>query len=141
MTKMTMEQKNQIIKLRNAGCGYTEIAKLLSLMKDQVSGFCRMNALTGLQASASNEKKSTGHYCPNCGKENSRKTGHKPIRFCSSECRVHWWNTHPENVNRKAFYTSTCAHCGKEFTVYGNANRKYCSHECYIEDRFGGGKR
>ena len=76
MTKMTMEQKNQIIKLRNAGCGYTEIAKLLSLTKDQVSGFCRRNALTGLQASASNEKKSTGHYCPNCGKENSRKTGY-----------------------------------------------------------------
>ena len=22
---------------------------------------------------------------------------------------------------------------------YGNKNRKYCSHECYIADRFGGG--
>ena len=23
------------------------------------------------------------------------------------------------------------------FVVYGNANRKYCSHKCYVEHRFG----
>lgn len=35
---------------------------------------------------------------------------------------------------------AVCPVCKKPFTVYGNANRKYCSHECYIEDRFGGGR-
>ena len=29
--------------------------------------------------------------------------------------------------------------CGKPFTVYGNSKRKYCSHECYIRNRFKGG--
>ncbi|RXM53885.1 RNA polymerase subunit sigma-70, partial [Clostridium tetani] len=27
-------------------------------------------------------------------------------------------------------------YCGKEFSAYGNKNRKYCSHNCYIRDRF-----
>ena len=28
---------------------------------------------------------------------------------------------------------------GREFTAYGNSRWKYCSHACYIKDRFGGG--
>lgn len=44
-----------------------------------------------------------------------------------------------EEVNRKANYSCTCAFCGKQFTSYGNKHRKYCSHACYINDRFGGG--
>lgn len=42
-------------------------------------------------------------------------------------------------LNKKAVYTHTCAGCGREFTAYGNARRKYCSHACYINHRFGGG--
>ncbi len=33
-----------------------------------------------------------------------------------------------------------CPRCGSTFRAYRNRNRKYCSHECYIADRFGGGK-
>ena len=43
-----------------------------------------------------------------------------------------------ELVKRKAVYTFTCPACGKEFTVYGNSHRKFCSHACYIAYRFGG---
>ena len=32
-----------------------------------------------------------------------------------------------------------CRECGKPFTAYGNSRRKYCSHECYIRNRFKGG--
>lgn len=35
-------------------------------------------------------------------------------------------------MKRKAVYTYTCPACGKEFTVYGNSHRKFCSHACYI---------
>ena len=49
-----------------------------------------------------------------------------------------WWNSHLDLVKRKAIYHFTCPTCGREFTAYGNAHRKYCSHSCYIEDRFGG---
>ena len=27
--------------------------------------------------------------------------------------------------------------CKKEFELYGKANRKYCSRECYMAERFG----
>ena len=38
----------------------------------------------------------------------------------------------------KAVYAYICPVCKKEFSVYGNANRKYCSHQCYVAGRFGG---
>ena len=40
-----------------------------------------------------------------------------------------------KEVNKKAFYTLTCKHCGKEFTAYGNQKRVYCCHDCYIKDK------
>lgn len=49
-----------------------------------------------------------------------------------------WWNEHLDRVDKKANYEFVCAYCKKPFTAYGNAHRKYCCHECYIEDRFGG---
>lgn len=33
-----------------------------------------------------------------------------------------------------------CPSCGREFTAYGNAGRKYCCHPCYIAARFKGGE-
>ena len=75
--------------------------------------------------------------CDNCGVAIQQNAGRKPQRFCCSECRNQWWNEHPDQVNRKAYYEITCRHCGKIITVYGNKHRKYCSHECYIADRFG----
>ncbi|MCI9560414.1 MAG: hypothetical protein HFG52_14545 [Lachnospiraceae bacterium] len=55
------------------------------------------------------------------------------------ECRVKWWHEHPEKIKQRAVYSFTCAGCGKPFTAYGNSRRKYCSHECYIRNRFKGG--
>ena len=45
---------------------------------------------------------------------------------------------HPEAVRKKetALYEKTCVYCGKAFIVYGNRNRRYCQHECYVHDRF-----
>ena len=64
--------------------------------------------------------------------------GRKKKRFCSDSCRMKWWNSHMDKVKRKAIYEFTCLHCGRTFTAYGNSGRKYCSHDCYIEERFGG---
>ena len=64
--------------------------------------------------------------------------GKKPKRFCSSRCRNKWWNSNLDKVNKKANYEFTCVRCHKTFTAYGNKGRKYCCHECYIADRFGG---
>ncbi len=145
---MTKEQQNQIHQLRSQGCGYKAIAKTLSLPLSTVQSFCRRNNLAGTRSEnlhrntpEENVLDKTAHpvgiYCKQCGKELPDSVGHKTRIFCSDECRMKWWNSHQEQVARKAVYTFNCAHCGKPFTAYGNKNRKYCSHDCYIQDRFG----
>ena len=82
--------------------------------------------------------KSADSVCEQCGKPIEQNPGRKRKRFCCDACRNKWWNAHLELVKRKAVYTYTCPTCGKEFTVYGNSHRKFCSHACYIAYRFGG---
>ena len=73
--------------------------------------------------------------CRQCGKPVMQAKGRKAKYFCSDRCRNAWWNTHPEKVQRKAYYRLTCQFCGKEFVSYGNKNRKYCSRLCYADAR------
>jgi len=70
--------------------------------------------------------------CATCGKAVLQTKGRREKKFCSDACRMKWWNSHPENINRKAYYSLVCNHCGKEFESYGNKNRKYCCRECYL---------
>lgn len=85
------------------------------------------------------ERTDAADVCRECGKPLVQVDGMKRRVFCSKECRVKWWKEHPERLNQRAVYQYTCPHCGKPFSAYGNSKRKYCSHACYISDRFGGG--
>ena len=44
---MTEEQKQQVIRLRKEGCGYTAVAHNVGVSKDTVKSFCRRNGLAG----------------------------------------------------------------------------------------------
>lgn len=130
---MTDEQKQQVIWLRREGLGYTAIAKRTGISRDTVRSFCRRNGMSGERV------KGQPGYCRECQKVLLQTKGMKTRSFCSKECREKWWKEHPEQVNRRAVYSFTCAGCQKIFTAYGNSKRKYCSHACYIRKRFGGG--
>lgn len=136
---MTKEQKEQIRKLRDSGYGYATIADALGLTKNQVSAFCRREGLAGVVAGET-ETIPDVNCCRCCGKRLTQTPGKKAAKFCSAACRTRWWNTHLDQVKRKAVYKFNCTGCGRAFTAYGNGNRKYCSHECYIRDRFKGGE-
>lgn len=128
---MTEKQKLQIRYYRQEGYGYTAIAHKLGISINTVKTHCRRSGLTGIAS----KKQYT--FCCHCDKmldEATKKTGQ---RFCSEQCRRAWWKEHPELVIRKAYYSMTCAHCGEVFRSYGNKNRKYCCHACYIAARFG----
>ena len=73
--------------------------------------------------------------CKHCGQPLVQPKGRREKKFCSDRCRMAWWNSHKEEVNKQAFYKLTCQQCGKEFDSYGNANRKYCCRTCYIASR------
>lgn len=126
---MTDLQKEQIKTLRLQGISYVKISEILDISDNTVRSFCRRN---GLGDAAKNTV-----ACKHCGKLIKIIPKQKPRKFCSDACRTAWWNSHPDCVDRKAVYAYTCAHCGKPFTAYGNKERKYCSHGCYISDRFG----
>ena len=126
---MTDQQKDQIQSMRRQGLSYVKIGQALGISDNTVRSFCRRNRL--------GEPVKHTIPCQYCGKPVKIVSKQKPRKFCSDRCRAAWWNGHREAVNRRAFYNFICAHCGREFTAYGNAHRKYCSHKCYIADRFG----
>ena len=136
---MTDAQKIQIGKLRGAGLGYKKIAEQMGLSENTVKTYCRRHGLGGNMTHLQNVVQSEEHHCLCCGTPVQQTPGRKEKKFCSDGCRNKRWNSHLDKVERKANYEFVCPHCKKPFIAYGNKNRKYCSHECYIADRFGGG--
>ena len=137
---MKETQKNQIAQLRAAGNGYGKISQTLGIPLNTVKSFCRQNNLAGKAEKPIVVKQTGGRtFCENCGKEIIQIAKQKPRRFCSDKCRNIWWNSHLDQVNRKAYYHFKCQQCGKEFVLYGDRRRKFCSHECYVKARFKGG--
>lgn len=140
---MTEKQKIQIADMRGEGYGYIKIARMLGLSENTVKSFYRRKKLTRRTDAVSHMAVPVmdgQRFCLYCGVEVAQTPGRKEKKFCSDRCRNKWWNSHLDRVKHKAIYEYICRHCKKPFTAYGNAGRKYCSHECYIKDRFGGGR-
>ncbi len=128
---MTKKEKECVRFLRGEGYGYLAIATRLGISLNTVKSFCRRNGLGGIA------EKPDRQTCRQCGKPLAQEPKRPARKYCSEACRRIWWKEHSHLVNKKAFYSLTCAHCGKEFQSYGNQKRKYCSHPCYIAARFG----
>ena len=127
---MTNEQKSTIESLRTSGQTFTAIADALGLSLNTVKSYCRRKADAPAQIESE-----YGVRCKQCGKPLDYKGDGKPRKFCSDRCRNEWWKKHPNDIHRKAFYSKTCAHCGKAYTVYGRPDSKFCSHACSSQHR------
>lgn len=144
---MTTEQKRTIDSLRKQGFGYKRIASETGISENTVKSYIRranVPAASHAETTAPSEKPmptaQTDYCCQYCGHVVRQNPGRKKKKFCSDTCRAKWWNTHLNQVKRKAIYHFICPSCGKDFTAYGNASRTYCCHACYIAYRFGGAK-
>lgn len=135
---MTEKQKSEIIRMRENGASFSKISEITGISRNTIKSFCRRKNIKIQSVIEVDVSNINALKCKQCGKMLNPVAGRKKSKFCCSECRMKWWNTHPEAVNRKAVYNFTCAECGKSFTAYGNKSRKYCSHRCYITARFGG---
>lgn len=131
---MTKQEKEKAIFLYNDGNSYGKIAAELNISKNTIKSFFYRNRNKNIGI----REKDKILYCENCGMSVVQIKGRKRKRFCSDTCRNAWWNRHLKDVKRKAIYKFICKYCGNIFFVYGNAHRKYCCHDCYIKDRFGG---
>ena len=126
--------KKEIIAYRTKGYGYKRISKLTGINENTVKSFCRRNGLNGEKNVLRSNAVVTA--CFNCGASIRQTGGHRPRKFCCDSCRNIWWNSHLDTVARKAFYEFQCTFCDRKFIAYGNAHRKFCSHECYVNARF-----
>jgi hypothetical protein len=143
---MTDYQKNKIMQFRRQGMGYKAIANILGLSRDIVRGFCKRCGLDGTAAVIQKNielKTDDGFLCAFCSKPLKQPRHGRKRRFCSDDCRRNWWKENADKASPKetALYAITCAFCKKEFSSYGNKNRKYCNHTCFISDRFGGSSK
>lgn len=137
---MNSNQKDVIRKLRANGQSYSQIANSLDISENTVKTFCRRNHLQKADLKILRNAKqdfAISVVCTQCGKLLKQSVKRKPKRFCSDKCRLAWWNSHRDEVKQKKIRTLVCTACGTEFKSY-DAQRKYCSHQCYIKDRFGG---
>ena len=134
---MTEIEIQRINAMRSKGYGYKSIAKALKLPENTVKSYCRRHK-GGSQVPVQDLSNEKLHFCKCCNLPVEQVKGRKMKLFCSDACRREWWNKHQELINRKAYYEGVCNHCGNSFVAYGNSNRKFCSHNCYIKHRFGG---
>lgn len=121
---MTQDEKNKIIELRVSGKGYGRIAAELNLSKNTVASFLKRNE-------ANNINKIKDGNCQNCGIAIKLLPKRRQKKFCSDSCRMKWWNSNLDNVNKKAFYILECKNCKKILKIYGNKERKFCCVNCY----------
>lgn len=132
---MKIAQKEMIEKLRQNGNSYSSIADTMHISINTIKSYCKRNNINPANI-IDNRNTVVPRCCPQCSNEVIHKPKCKPRRFCSDTCRVSWWNTHQNQVDRKAVYILKCINCGNLFESYGNKNRRYCQHSCYIDDRF-----
>ena len=132
---VTAYQERRIRELRQRGAGYRTIAAELGISRDTVRNFCTSHALSGI---AADQSFGPANVCPCCGGAIVQPHRGRPRRFCSDACCRKWWAAHPDAIHQgpEAQRRLKCAYCGKAFIVYGNAQRRYCCHNCYIRDRF-----
>ena len=124
---MTPLEKQRITDMRHAKCSYSVISSELNIPLSTVKSFCRRNHLADSDLAE-------GSACLNCGVPIS-KGRFRPRKFCSDSCRMLWWNSHTDLINRRAVYSFTCKQCNSDFTAYGNSHRLYCSRACYLKAR------
>lgn len=122
---MTAEERNtKIINLKKDGYSYKQISIEVNIPIGTVKSILSRNdSMKGLKCK-----------CKNCGKEIISIKGKKAKIFCSNDCRLEWWNSNRDKGN-KIIYERTCPSCNKKFSTL-DKDKKYCSHPCYIKDRF-----
>lgn len=133
---MTDNQKEEIQKMRQEGKSYSQIAIIIGINKNTVKSYCRRNNLGATESNKPKNEKKVYTACKHCGKQLIQGTNGQPKKFCSEQCRRLWWKANDNQIVRKAYYTIRCLECGKKFESYGNKNRKFCGHACYINNRF-----
>jgi endogenous inhibitor of DNA gyrase (YacG/DUF329 family) len=125
-------QKERIKELQLQGYKYEDIGLAVGLPPESTRSYCKRNDLP--KGIPSSPLPPVTIYCATCGKEVEQNPHRKLKRYCCTQCRWDYANSHRDSTNRK-FHTCTCAYCGKTFQSVEYRPRKYCSKECMLNAR------
>ena len=119
---MTVQEKNEVLKLHNENKSHREIGRLLSKADTTILrfiNFVKQEHITGFAE------------CPNCGREIVHYKSQRGRRrvYCCKECQ------RSEVARKNTFFI--CQECGKSYRGYQFQKRKYCSVSCYLKHRYG----
>ena len=104
---MTADERIKLIRMKNEGCKYREMAQKLNISESAIKSFFKRNHSN----------------CPVCGTIVADK------KFCSDKCRTTWWRKHPHKTT--GMIECKCISCGRTFYAFPSKQRKYCSKQCY----------
>ena len=121
---MTNEQRETITHMQRIGKGYRTIASETGLSVNSVKSWCRRHPIEV-------ERKDR---CKQCGSALVQIPGKRTRLFCSDQCRLRWWATHPECRGHRVTYVHTCRFCGKVFTN-NRVKADYCGRACFAKTR------
>lgn len=128
---ITLEQKEEVIKMRNEGCSFKLIANTLNVERLQVRDFCRTKTAKGMglqdniqtvhQVSYNPPKE---YCCENCGGVYTKRDSDiNSVNFCSRICKEE------DRTKRIEAKKKECLKCNTLFLPKSNLQR-YCSVDC-----------
>ena len=97
---MTINNKINIRIMREAGCSYNQIARLLKMPKSTVATHCQKYGIKPNNHQSANNTGTTPlfHLCEECGELFIAKTK-RAQKYCSGKCRVAAWRRKQEEAS------------------------------------------
>jgi len=126
------KQIEQLKALRRHGLTYQQTADALGLKLGTVKAYCHRHP----EMENQQEEQTKADVCPYCGQLIVNTPKAKRKRFCSDSCRYNWSYRHRMLVNPMVSHFVACICCGTRFSCYLKRSKKYCSHACYIKQRY-----
>lgn len=128
---MTAQQKKNVETYRAYGISYNEIARKTGISVETIKSHCKRHGIKKLDTKPG-EKYA---FCKQCDAPMILSQSNKI--FCSTNCRIKWWNRNKDQASTAANNIAFCEYCGGKFYKFKKSTQKYCSHKCYINQRFG----
>lgn len=98
---MTALQRKRIAELRAQNYPYSFIGKALGLSPNTVKSVCRRKNYEAQGRRKSKLEKQSVVLCKNCRRPLNDK-GRKDRLFCTDTCRMEWWKSHRNVVEKQA---------------------------------------
>lgn len=128
--------REEVRSLRLDGNDIETISEKTGIAKEQVAEYCHELGLPTDESCrlyisvGDSPSKPQPVKCENCGAP--LPPGRR--KFCCDICHEEYKY---EGRKSRGGKTAVCKYCGIVFTEWKSKNRKYCSRECYLADRYG----